>query len=60
MQEDIAEQRVLSPVTVMTHLAKAMEAGYVVDYRRGVYVSMYKFMTFSLQLLWLILVISFI
>ena len=35
-QEEVAEQRMLSPVTVIGHLANAIEAGYVVDYRRGV------------------------
>ena len=35
LQEDIAKERGLSSLTILNHLATAMEAGYFVDYRRG-------------------------
>ena len=34
--EDIAKERFLKPTTVIGHLADALEAGYFVDYRRGI------------------------
>ncbi|XP_064386920.1 bifunctional 3'-5' exonuclease/ATP-dependent helicase WRN-like isoform X3 [Halichondria panicea] len=33
--EEIAERRIISPDTVLSHLAGALEAGYIVDYRRA-------------------------
>lgn len=33
--DEIAKERTLAPVTVMGHLAAALEAGYFVDYRKG-------------------------
>ena len=33
--EEISRERVLQPSTIMGHLARALEAGYFLDYRRG-------------------------
>ena len=39
----------MSPVTIMGHMADALEAGYLVDYRRGVLLTLHASLSFGLK-----------